>query len=316
MLELLARLHDLDGFLLTDREHDAAGSCSVRAEEELAVVSRAGRNRRVVGERRTVVFVDLLHDADERRRGRQIDANDTDLLDVLLNEGLRQQQDDAGAGGVERIRIRVGPVLVREVRRDPRNLRGGHRRRRRRPDPAVVVSFTVATTPASSSFRTHATAWSAFAPSSHVVTSMQEPLAPPRALNASADASSAVACSLSESTGDSKTVISPSLSGGFAVSHGPSSQRPMRLVVDLLGRNGGVGTAATTVVATAPARGRDERDDQYERGTDGRSSLPVPAEARDEVGIDAVGVELPRNEVAGADPAAVQPVAERDVGAR
>ena len=37
--------------------------------------------------------------------------------------------------------------------------------------PVAMVSFTVATTPAWSIFRTHATAWSTFAPSSHVVTS-------------------------------------------------------------------------------------------------------------------------------------------------
>ena len=36
-----------------------------------------------------------------------------------------------------------------------------------------------------------------------------------------------VAWSFSESTGDSKTVISPIFSGGFAASHGPSSHRPM-----------------------------------------------------------------------------------------
>ena len=42
---------------------------------------------------------------------------------------------------------------------------------------------------------------------------MHAPLAPPRALNASADASSAIAWSSSESTGDSKTVISPITSG-------------------------------------------------------------------------------------------------------
>ena len=95
--------------------------------------------------------------------------------------------------------------------------------------PAVPWSFTVATTPASSIVRTHATAWSALPPSSQVVTLMHEPLAPPRALNAVAAASSASAWSFSESTGDSKTVISPILSGGFAASHGPSSHRPMAL---------------------------------------------------------------------------------------
>jgi hypothetical protein len=47
--------------------------------------------------------------------------------------------------------------------------------------------LTVATTPASSMVRTHSTAWSVVPPSSHVVTSMQAPLAPPRALNAAAD---------------------------------------------------------------------------------------------------------------------------------
>ena len=93
--------------------------------------------------------------------------------------------------------------------------------------PAVPWSLTVATTPASSISRTHATAWSTLPPSSQVVTSMHEPLAPPRLLNASADTSSAVAWSFSESTGDSKTVISPSFSGSFAASHGPSSHRPM-----------------------------------------------------------------------------------------
>ena len=58
---------------------------------------------------------------------------------------------------------------------------------------------------------------------------MHEPLAPPRLLNAFADASSAVAWSFSEITGDWKTVISPSFNGGFAVSHGPSSHRPIAL---------------------------------------------------------------------------------------
>ena len=58
---------------------------------------------------------------------------------------------------------------------------------------------------------------------------MQEPLAPPRALNASADASSASAWSSSETTGDSKIVISPMFSGAAASSHGPSSHRPMAL---------------------------------------------------------------------------------------
>ena len=44
--------------------------------------------------------------------------------------------------------------------------------------------------------------------------------------------------------------------------------------------------------------------------------LPVPAEAGDKMGVHSVGVELSRNEVAGADPAAVQPVPEREVGTR
>ena len=93
--------------------------------------------------------------------------------------------------------------------------------------PAVPWSLTVATTPASSIFRTQPIAWSTFAPSSQVVTSTHEPFAPPRLLNASADASSAVAWSTSEITGDSKTVMRPIFSGSFAVSHGPSSHKPM-----------------------------------------------------------------------------------------
>ena len=56
---------------------------------------------------------------------------------------------------------------------------------------------------------------------------MQEPFAPPRALNASADASRARAWSPREMTGDSKVVMRPSFSGSAASSHGPSSQRPM-----------------------------------------------------------------------------------------
>ena len=93
--------------------------------------------------------------------------------------------------------------------------------------PAVPWSLTVATTPASSISRTQPTAWSALPPSSQVVTSMQAPLAPPRALNASAEASRAVAWSSRDSTGDSKTVISPIFNGSSDSSHGPSSHRPM-----------------------------------------------------------------------------------------
>src|SRR3954453_21959499 len=93
--------------------------------------------------------------------------------------------------------------------------------------PAVPWSFTVAMTPAWSILRTQDTAWSVLAPSSQVVTCTQEPLAPPRLLNAFAATSSAVAWSFSERTGDSNTVIRPILSGGFEVSQGPSSHRPM-----------------------------------------------------------------------------------------
>ena len=56
---------------------------------------------------------------------------------------------------------------------------------------------------------------------------MQAPLAPPRALNASAEASRAMAWSSRERTGDSKTVMSPIFNGSIASSHGPSSHSPM-----------------------------------------------------------------------------------------
>ena len=92
--------------------------------------------------------------------------------------------------------------------------------------PAVPWSLTVATTPASSISRTHPTAWSALAPSSHVWTSTHAPLAPPRALNASAATSRAIAWSSSDTTGDSNTVMRPIFNGGFASSQGPSSQSP------------------------------------------------------------------------------------------
>ena len=57
--------------------------------------------------------------------------------------------------------------------------------------PAVIWSLSVAWTPASMNWREHSMAPSMVAPSSQVVTSMQAPLAPPRALNASAEASRA-----------------------------------------------------------------------------------------------------------------------------
>ena len=92
--------------------------------------------------------------------------------------------------------------------------------------PAVPWSLTVATTPASSISRTQPTAWSRLAPSSQVWTSMQAPLAPPRWLKASAEASRARAWSSSETIGDWKTVIRPTDSGSIASSQGPSSHSP------------------------------------------------------------------------------------------
>ncbi len=73
---------------------------------------------------------------------------------------LRQQEGDAGAGRIERIGVRIAPVVLGHVRCDPGDLRRGHGLPTPRRWPAVPWSFTVATTPASSISRTHATAWS------------------------------------------------------------------------------------------------------------------------------------------------------------
>ena len=59
---------------------------------------------------------------------------------------------------------------------------------------------------------------------------MQAPLAPPRSLNAAADASSANAWSPSVSTPDANTVWRPILRVGSDASQGPSSHRPAAAV--------------------------------------------------------------------------------------
>ena len=110
--------------------------------------------------------------AEAAARSTRIEA---DLLDPPGDERLGQQERDAGARRVDRV-----GVLDRPSRPGSRSTRSaGSSRSAIALDtsawPAVPWSFTVATTPASSISRTHATAWSALAPSSHVVTLMHEP---------------------------------------------------------------------------------------------------------------------------------------------
>ncbi len=129
------------------------------------------------------------------------------------------------------------------------------------PWPAVSWSLIVATTPSSSIVEAHAIAWSRVPPSSQLVTSMHEPLAPPRALNPSAAAVKASAWSPSEIDDVSKVVVRPTRSGSAASSQGPSSQRPIACVVDLLGGFAAVAAVvtATALVIVATAGGGDER---------------------------------------------------------
>jgi hypothetical protein len=74
---------------------------------------------------------------------------------------------------------------------------------------AAVVSCTVATTLSSTNWRAQSSSPLGSSPVSHVVSSMQCPPMPPRLLNASTDASAALTWSISESTGDSNTVMIP-----------------------------------------------------------------------------------------------------------
>ena len=105
---------------------------------------------------------------------------------------------------------------------------------------------------------------------------MQAPLAPPRALNASADASSARAWSSSESTGDSKTVISPIFSGIERLVARAVVPQADGLVVHV---DRGRGVPTTTTVAGVPsagvvaaARGGDERQRQQRSHQSGQGS--------------------------------------------
>ena len=88
---------------------------------------------------------------------------------------------------------------------------------------AAVVSLTVATSPSSTNCRAHSTSPLGSRLVSQVVSSMQWPPTPPRALKASTEASAAVTWSTSDSTGDSKTVMIPIGYGSSAVSQAPSS---------------------------------------------------------------------------------------------
>ena len=90
---------------------------------------------------------------------------------------------------------------------------------------AAVVSCTVATSPSSTNWRAQSTSPFGSRPVSHVVSSMQWPPMPPRLLNASTDASAASTWSMSDSTGDSNTVMIPIGYGVRLSSHGPSSVR-------------------------------------------------------------------------------------------
>ena len=175
------------------------------------------------------------------------------FVDVLVDERLRQQERDAGAGRVERVGVRVAPVVLRDVRRDPRDLRRGHRLRHvglargslvvHGRDDARVVD------------RPHAR---------HGLVDVAAVVAggdlDARAVGATARVerrrrppSSASAWSFSESTGDSKTVISPIFSGGFAASHGAVVPQADGRVVDLLGRGGPARGVAARVVVVAAA---------------------------------------------------------------
>ena len=78
VLELLAGLHDLDGLLLAERELDAVGAGVLRAEDELAEVGGAGRDRDVVREGR-LALVDALQEALQRGRRGEVDPDEADL---------------------------------------------------------------------------------------------------------------------------------------------------------------------------------------------------------------------------------------------
>ena len=101
VLELLAGLHDLDGLLLAEREGHAVRSGVLRAEDELAEVGGAARDRDVVREGapcpcRCRSRRPFSADAAARStRMRPI------FLTSSLDERLRQQERDAGAGRVE-----------------------------------------------------------------------------------------------------------------------------------------------------------------------------------------------------------------------
>src|SRR6478609_8785581 len=85
--------------------------------------------------------------------------------------------------------------------------------------------------------------------SSHDSTLMQWPLAPPRALNATADAFKACTWSSAVSTGDSNVAWMPMVNGSSDLSHGPSSQRPTALASTFEG----VSAAPFSSLAHAPA---------------------------------------------------------------
>ena len=120
-VQLLGGVHDLDRLLLADGENDTVRPCRVRLQDELRIVRRPGRDRCVHREGGAVVPVHAFEDSFQRRRLCQVGPNHADLLDALLEEGIRHQQGAPRARRVQCERVRRTPVGRRHVRRDARD---------------------------------------------------------------------------------------------------------------------------------------------------------------------------------------------------
>ena len=99
-------------------------------EDELAVVGGAAGHRDVGRERRARLCVEPLEQADDRGRGRRDRHGRWPIFFTPLSmSACGCEERDTRTGRVERIRVRVGPVVGDDVRRDPRDPGLGHRLR-------------------------------------------------------------------------------------------------------------------------------------------------------------------------------------------
>ena len=122
-------LHDLDGLLLAERQAHAVDAGVLSAEDELAVVGRARREpgrRTGTSRRRPCRRRPRMPTSAEARR--EVDADEADLLRALVDERLRLQEGDAGTRRVHRVRVRIAPVVLRDVRSNSRDPALRHRR--------------------------------------------------------------------------------------------------------------------------------------------------------------------------------------------